>query len=359
MDIVKYINKLLLKHNCVIVPGLGGFVANYISAKIHPINHTFSPPSKEIVFNAGLKYNDALLASYIADELNINYSSALEFIEIQVNQLYKQLVKQKQIELPELGLLSIDNHGNISFKTENNYSFFAGSFGLDDFVSPPVIRPSITKHITNSIQKEKTKPQKIRKLNANLRWTAAAIIPLLAVITWASFNIDFVKSFNTGNSELLSFLFTKTKSKDIKTEKLDKAINTNDMVYIYDFSKYIPVEEDDDEINFPFSVVINNDELLTDEENINDTTENIAFNNIATNQKKYYIIGNCFKSLTNANTYVAQLIEKGYADASIAGVSPSGLHRVSFATFHKLEEAEKAMNNIRNTDQKDAWLLEE
>ena len=74
MDIVRHINNLLLKHNCVIVPGLGGFVANYKSARIHPVNHTFTPPAKEIVFNTGLKHNDGILATYIALELNINYS---------------------------------------------------------------------------------------------------------------------------------------------------------------------------------------------------------------------------------------------------------------------------------------------
>jgi hypothetical protein len=37
MKIEQYISELLYKYDCVIVPGLGGFVANYKSATIQPI----------------------------------------------------------------------------------------------------------------------------------------------------------------------------------------------------------------------------------------------------------------------------------------------------------------------------------
>ena len=51
MNVEKHIGELLYDHNCVIVPDLGGFVANYAPAKIHPTQHTFTPPTKNIVFN--------------------------------------------------------------------------------------------------------------------------------------------------------------------------------------------------------------------------------------------------------------------------------------------------------------------
>ena len=51
MDITKYIKELLFLHDCVILPGFGGFVANYKSAKIDEIRNVFFPPSKDIGFN--------------------------------------------------------------------------------------------------------------------------------------------------------------------------------------------------------------------------------------------------------------------------------------------------------------------
>ena len=72
----KHISELLYQHDCVIVPEFGGFVANYCSAKIHPTQHTFTPPSKSIVFNSNLKNNDGLLANHIALAENTNYPEA-------------------------------------------------------------------------------------------------------------------------------------------------------------------------------------------------------------------------------------------------------------------------------------------
>ena len=50
MKMETYISELLYRHDCVILPGLGGFITNYRSAQIHPVSHTLRPPSKSISF---------------------------------------------------------------------------------------------------------------------------------------------------------------------------------------------------------------------------------------------------------------------------------------------------------------------
>ena len=66
MDVSFFISELLYKHDCVILPGFGGFVTQFVPAKIHPINHTFYPPSKNILFNSKLTRDDGLLFDFIA-----------------------------------------------------------------------------------------------------------------------------------------------------------------------------------------------------------------------------------------------------------------------------------------------------
>ena len=44
------IKELLVLHDCVIFPGLGGFVAQYASSTISDDNLTFNPPFKQILF---------------------------------------------------------------------------------------------------------------------------------------------------------------------------------------------------------------------------------------------------------------------------------------------------------------------
>ena len=67
MNITLYINKLLNLHDCVILPGFGGFVTNYVNAKVSEKN-IFSPPRKIVAFNRNLKNDDGLLINYIINK---------------------------------------------------------------------------------------------------------------------------------------------------------------------------------------------------------------------------------------------------------------------------------------------------
>ncbi len=76
MIIEKYIRNLLYEHDCVVIPDFGGFIAHYVSASVHPIRHTFVPPSKEIAFNEMLKLNDGVLISYVASGEGVSREEA-------------------------------------------------------------------------------------------------------------------------------------------------------------------------------------------------------------------------------------------------------------------------------------------
>ena len=75
MDIRNCIAELLSAHDCVIIPGLGGFIGNYSPARIDPVHHAFQPPFKKLLFNINLKQNDGLLANAVAD----SYGTATAF----------------------------------------------------------------------------------------------------------------------------------------------------------------------------------------------------------------------------------------------------------------------------------------
>ncbi|MBP7243847.1 MAG: SPOR domain-containing protein, partial [Bacteroidia bacterium] len=81
MRIPLYISELLYVSDCVIIPGLGGFVANSRSAFLNPAQHTFSPPVRRIAFNASLRTNDGLLANYVSRREGITYGDAVTKIK--------------------------------------------------------------------------------------------------------------------------------------------------------------------------------------------------------------------------------------------------------------------------------------
>ena len=61
-NIPKYIKHLLYNHECVIVSGLGAFIAHNESSIIDEKKNYFSPNKKSISFNSEIKKNDGLLA---------------------------------------------------------------------------------------------------------------------------------------------------------------------------------------------------------------------------------------------------------------------------------------------------------
>ena len=119
----KHISDLLYVHDCVIVPLLGGFVANYETAKIHPTQHTFTPPSKKIVFNVNLKNNDGLLANHISQQENTDYPQALKHIHNFVDRTTVQLKNGEKVVIADVGKLFLDVEHNIQFERDTNTNY--------------------------------------------------------------------------------------------------------------------------------------------------------------------------------------------------------------------------------------------
>jgi len=73
-----YIEELLYRYNCVVVPEFGAFLAHTASARIDSVSNTLHPPTKVISFNEQLSKNDGLLVSHISKAKNLSYEDLLE-----------------------------------------------------------------------------------------------------------------------------------------------------------------------------------------------------------------------------------------------------------------------------------------
>jgi len=73
---------------------------------------------------------------------------------------------------------------------------------------------------------------------------------------------------------------------------------------------------------------------------------------------KYHIVAGAFREEENALTRVNQLIGKGY-NARQIGTNKYGLYQVVYGSFTDSNEALTTLRNIRQEDNKTAWLLVE
>ncbi len=152
MDIEKKILHLLYFKDCVIIPGLGGFVSNYLPARMREESQTFLPPAKEIGFNRELVHDDGVFAGYLAKCDNISIVDASGRIDKFVNFVFSELEKKGTFEIRTIGKLSYARTGEMIFKAGGEINFLADSYGLSSFYykrqekENPLLRSAIFKH---------------------------------------------------------------------------------------------------------------------------------------------------------------------------------------------------------------------
>ena len=302
-----YISNLLYMHDCVIIPGFGGFVGNKKSAYIHPVSGIIYPPSKALLFNKNLTQNDGLLATHIAKEEGLDLLEITNLIEEFVQKIQKELENRSAFKLQKVGAFTKGNEGNISFIQDKNYNYNLASFGMQaDHKSKKVER-------TISEEEVIVKTIKQKDFGKVLKRAAAVLVPLIGL---SLIGITQEENINDIYSQMANLNpFTNSKTKIVK-------------------------ETPAKEIEVPIVEIIEKERM------------EIVIP-IITEQHTYYIIAGAFAEQKNA-TKMLQKLKRWNYDASI--VEGGNLMRVSYNSFSKKEEAIMALAEIRK-DNKSAWLL--
>jgi hypothetical protein len=178
VDIKAFIRELLFVHDCVIVPGFGGFIGNFSPAYADENSGTFYPPSRKISFNSNLNYNDGLLIGKISQTTGVNYGDSRHMVEEFVKMLKGRLDKGEQVVFDHIGTFVYNRENNILFDPEPNINYHPGSYGLESFQWSTSRQYDVRKRVTRHISRE---PVRISVTRKNL-WRAAVLIPVLALL---------------------------------------------------------------------------------------------------------------------------------------------------------------------------------
>jgi hypothetical protein len=339
LRIDKYINELLFDHNCVIIPSFGGFVGNYKGAEIHPTQHIFSAPCKQLGFNKNLNINDGLLANKIVLEEKITYAEALEIIDRDVFKIKNLLSSGEKVELKSIGYLRIDVERNIQFSPNTLINHASSSFGLQSFQSSAIKRGGFVTEVGKTFKdrpaiKAKSNFKKYKKYALPLLVLPVAIglflFPFSSVVkdkiqlqTSGFFNNNNIRLYQPETHSFNLPLAEITPMKIIE-EKLEQPS-------IEEYNKSFAVEETTKVVN-----------AVVHEQSI-------------TPEGAYTLISGCFAILENAEKHVAQLKLKNI-NANIIGKTKSGLYRVGCGNYESAIEANQALLNIKSI-QTDVWVL--
>ena len=116
MELRRHIEILLLSHDCVIVPNLGGFMAHHVAARYDKADGMFIPPCRLLGFNAQLNMSDSVLAQSYADAYDLSFPEAVRRVEHEVSLLKERIAKNGRYDFAGLGTLSVNSDGRYEFE---------------------------------------------------------------------------------------------------------------------------------------------------------------------------------------------------------------------------------------------------
>ena len=106
LRIITHIERLLLTHDCVILPKFGGFVLQTLPATYQEEEHLFRPMRKEVMFNVTLQHTDGLLSESYMQTYGVDYRKAQLMLEEDIEALNVSLEQDKRITLGRIGTFS-------------------------------------------------------------------------------------------------------------------------------------------------------------------------------------------------------------------------------------------------------------
>lgn len=185
IELAQHIEVLLLENDCVIVPGLGGFVAHYAPAMRVAEENTFLPPTRTIGFNPQLKMNDGLLVQSYMAVYGTDFSDATKIVDKTVKELLSLLHEDGKADLPNVGELRYSIHDTYDFVPYNNKITTPHLYGLDCFEMQELTvlrKPYDNKAVpfTPAVRKEKKRAYRIG-INPSYLTNAAAMIAIVAL----------------------------------------------------------------------------------------------------------------------------------------------------------------------------------
>jgi nucleoid DNA-binding protein len=309
MDITAFVRELLLSHDCVIVPGFGGFIGNYTPARIDKSTSTFFPPVKQISFNRNLNHNDGLLVGKVSGYTKVNYGDARNIVEEFVTSVRKKLERGEKIVFDNIGSFSNNQEGNVQFEPDHNVNYHLDSYGLESFQFAPIEEYDVRKRLIKHLDKDAVKRTPMRRILIR----AAVLVPLLAIMAIIPFKTDLFKSkVETTNLNPLATAEFENNKKAVDEKIAAEPVNTNNII----IQPAIPAPE-------------------------------------ATTAESYYLITGSFKLFENAEKQAAQLRKEGY-DPEIIN-APNGFFRVSAIKVSGLEAAASKKDSI-SSKYRDAWI---
>ncbi len=294
-NLSQHIEKLLARHDYVVVPGLGGFVIQSQSALF--LNDRIIPPCAIIGFNPLMLHSDGLLAIEVSRVEDISYRQAMDFIRKMTESIKTKLLANETVQIGNLGTFRYDDSKNIIFSPEKIPEFLPHNFGLTElYVSPRL----------ETTQKQK----EIRITISTGKFYKYAAIALL----------------------LIGLFLTTERTSDVRQS--DYATLAPALFENSTETRIAEAKQAEESTNEPFTDKIEPEVV-----------------------RNFHVVVASLPSKSSADNFCKVLIEADFKNAHV--LEPIRTYRIAIESFSDKDEAIQFMENLRKTDKRfeTAWVL--
>jgi hypothetical protein len=347
INIEKYIAELVGNHDCVIVPGLGAFVALATSADIHPITHKFTAPGRTLSFNAQIKVNDGLLAAEISRKEGISFQEATTFIDEYVKQFNTSLSVFKHYNCNGIGRFFYNIGGKLEFEPDFTINFSSDSFGLTDFVFKPIDRntynmtPSTNHRNAKEVSSKEKAEEGTTKKTTVLAKVLFVLMPLVVLIGAAGVVVyNQQDDVSLGGIHLFESLGLK---KNVAT--IDSATQTVVVDTLAEITNEEVVSVADTVVEVVSTEVA---EVVPVKEVVKSKKVAVKVASSEAASGSYYIVVGAFKNESNADKLYSKLQNDNKKSVKLP-IDANGFYKVAVGSFESLETANAELTSLQGT----------
>ena len=341
LRIIEHIEQMLSVHDCVIIPGFGGFVLQVTPTWYNAEAHRFEPLHKELVFNETLQHNDGLLIESYRQSEATDYRSAYQLVQADVAELKALLERDGQVEMAPIGVFRRGEEGQLIFEASRDTDWLnASMFGLPAFTIEPLAEELPIPMNVEQMEKRRPDVYYIPVNRRLVRWVAAAVVAIVVFLS-ASTSVEEVnRSAYTASfvpTEMLNANMQKDEPSPAEPEPTSTKVEATPRAE----TKPAPIEKPKSETKVAKAPAPKREAAKTVE---------------AAPQKRYYIVIASLASSEQAAQYMKGVGQKDCPNMAV--LQTKGKYRVYADRFTDKAAAEKYQNTLRkNPKYKDAWLF--
>ena len=373
IELSKHIEVLLLENDCVIVPGLGGFIAHYRSSVYKDDTQEYCPPARTIGFNPQLVMNDGLLVQSYMQAYDTDFPDATRRIEKTVALLKEELYKKGQFALGNVGVLYYNMNGGYGFEPCSEGYFTPSLYGLQRFSLPRLAEEHVLKKVVEfspSVDEENVTPVSRSVAKPVRQWIRAAVAVAAAILLFFVWSVPVENTYmddanyaSLGSATLFDAIRnqsvnTQVAGSSVRQERPRKTLQKNTLntlkpvaVKTEKVSRVSTASDKKEEKEKKSSAPAVAPETVVTAKNTKPVVQPIE-----KAQKTFYIIIASLTTRTDAQREVEKFKAEGCTNVSI--IESDGKYRIAYDLYHTQTLAYQKVQELRKQDAfKNAWVF--